>query len=59
MTTASAPRGSTPPVAIGVAVPGPTTDAGHDPRGELLVVEPRARRGASSDAPNVSSARTA
>ena len=58
ITTASAPRGMTPPVAIAVAVPGSTSTAGAYAAGDHLGIEP-SRRGALSLAPAVSAARTA
>ena len=58
MTTASAPRGSTPPVAIVVAEPGVTSSAGACPQ---TITSPlrRKRRGALSLAPAVSAERNA
>ena len=44
ITTASAPRGSIPPVAIGVATPVVTVLAGHDAGGEDFVVQPHRAR---------------
>ena len=43
MTTASAPRGITPPVAIGVAVPGPTDRAGATPQARISRLRARRR----------------
>ena len=46
ITTASAPRGTTPPVAIAVAVPGATASVGAWPQTRHLAIEPQpARRG--------------
>ena len=58
MTTASAPRGSTPPVAIVVAEPGVTSSVGACPQ---TITSPlrRKRRGALSLAPAVSAERNA
>src|SRR5436305_5706741 len=58
ITTALAPRGTTAPVATDTAVPGPTTAAGTDP-GETGSGCGASDTALSSDAPNVSSARTA
>ena len=44
MTTASAPRGSGPPVAIGVAVPAATCSAGAVPQCNSLAIQPEANR---------------
>ena len=58
ITTASAPRGTTPPVAIVVAEPGTTASAGAWPQTITSALR-RSRRGAVSLAPAVSAARTA
>ena len=58
ITTASAPRGMTPPVAIAVAVPGNTSMAGATPQAITSALSAR-RFGAPSLAPAVSAARTA
>ena len=58
MTTASAPRGSIPPVAITVAVPGATVSAGTMP-GVTSSGLIRSRHGWASDASAVSAARRA
>ncbi len=58
MTTASAPRGTMPPVAICAATPEWMTEAGTTPVW-MSSSTMRTVRGASSDAPNVSSATTA
>ncbi len=59
ITTASAPRGMTPPVAIAVAVPGVTSIAGCNAAGDHFGIEREPFRGAPSLAPAVSAARTA
>jgi len=49
MTTASAPAGSTPPVGMAAAVPGPTATSGSAP---IRTVPARVRYpGSASDAP--------
>ena len=58
ITTASAPRGMTPPVAIAVAVPGVTSSAGATPQAITSALS-ASRFGAPSLAPAVSAARTA
>ena len=58
ITTASAPRGMTPPVAIAVAVPGSTSIAGATPQAMTSALSV-SRFGAPSLAPSVSAARTA
>ena len=58
ITTASAPRGMTPPVAIAVAVPGFTSSAGATPQAITSALSAK-RFGAPSLAPAVSAARTA
>ena len=58
ITTASAPRGMTPPVAIAVAVPGVTSMAGATPQAITSALSAR-RFGAPSLEPAVSAARTA
>ena len=58
ITTASAPRGMTPPVAIAVAVPGTTSIAGATPQAITSALSV-SRFGAPSLAPTVSAARTA
>ena len=58
ITTASAPRGTTPPVAIAVALPGATVSFGAWPQASTSALSVR-RRGAASVAPTVSAARSA
>ena len=58
MTTASAPRGTIPPVAIRAAVPGPTGSSGTLPGVRISGIRVN-RHGMRSLAPSVSSARTA
>ena len=58
ITTASAPRGMTPPVAIGVAVPAATVSDGAAPQARISRLSVR-RRGRAALAPSVSAARRA
>ena len=58
ITTPSAPRGSTPPVEIGVAVPGRSCSSGITPQARISRFSLRLK-GSVSSAPKVSSARTA
>ena len=58
ITTASAPRGTMPPVAIVVAVPGATASFGATPHASTSSLSMR-RRGFASLAPAISAARTA